>query len=102
MNQELIQHVSITVDLKNGIATLPDGSQRDLLKTDSGLTGDTDCSGQVDVADAVLLARYVVGDRTAVITTAGVKNGDCDHNGQTEAFDITLILQAIARMIELT
>ena len=99
---ELIEHVSITVDLKTGIATLPDGSQRDLLHHEVRLTGDVDCSGRVDVADAVLLARYAVSDRTAVISTVGVLNGDCDHNGQTEAADIALILQAIARMIELT
>ena len=60
--------------------------------------GDTDCSGIVDVSDAVLLARYATEDRNAVISDQGLRNADCDRNGMPEAGDIVLILRHIAKI----
>ena len=61
--------------------------------------GDANCDGSVDVADAVLVLRYVSEDETANITDQGVKNGDADQNGRTDDKDASLILQFIARKI---
>ncbi|HAG12331.1 MAG TPA: alpha-L-arabinofuranosidase [Ruminococcus sp.] len=65
------------------------------------LTGDVDCSGEVDVSDAVLLARALAEDSEAVITETGLRNADCNKNGNPDLEDVTLILRAIARMITL-
>lgn len=61
--------------------------------------GDVDCSGGVDVADAVLVARFVVEDREAVISRQGLKNADVNRSGGADPEDITLILRYIARII---
>ena len=93
--------VSITLDYKTGIATLPDGSKRDFSNTEKLVHGDTDLSGQLDVADAVLLARYLVEDREAVVQSKGLNAADCNHNGTPDNGDLSLILMAIAKKVEL-
>ena len=63
--------------------------------------GDANCDGTVDISDAVLVMRYAVADREAVISEQGIKNADCDGNGNTDNEDATLILQHIAKKINL-
>ena len=65
------------------------------------LKGDVDCSGVVDVADAVLLARYLTEDQDAVVTATGKVNADCDDSGKPTNDDVVLILKAIAKLITL-
>ncbi len=66
---------------------------------DADPTGDVNCSGSVDVSDAVLLARYLVSDSGAVISGQGLANADCDKNGLRDDADLTMILQYIAKKI---
>ena len=63
--------------------------------------GDVDCSGTVDVADAVLLARLLSEDQNATVTDSGKRNADCDGDGTPTLTDVTMILKAIARVINL-
>ena len=65
------------------------------------LAGDANCDGSVDVADAVLVLRYISEDETAGISDQGVKNGDADRNGQTDSDDASLILRFITKKITL-
>ena len=60
--------------------------------------GDTDCSGMVDVSDAVLLARVITEDQAAVITDKGRRNADANRNGNLDPDDITAILRHIAKI----
>lgn len=60
-------------------------------------TGDANCDGVVDVSDAVLVMRYAVADREAVISEQGLKNADTDKNGNTDSDDATNILLHIAK-----
>ena len=62
-----------------------------------GRTGDIDDSGSVDVADAVLLARYLAEDREAVIGSAGMHQLDVNRDGGKDLNDVTQILRMIAR-----
>ena len=62
------------------------------------LLGDADCSGKVDVSDAVLTARMVNEDRAVVITDQGKRNADCNQNGNVDSEDITMILRHIAKI----
>ena len=63
------------------------------------LVGDVDCSGTVDVSDAVLLARFVAEDKTAAVTAAGKRNADCDGKQGIDGGDTTRILMYIAKLI---
>ena len=60
--------------------------------------GDVNCSGGVDVADAVLLARFCTEDSTAVITDQGKQNADVNGSGNIEPDDVTAILRKIAKL----
>lgn len=61
--------------------------------------GDVDCSGAVDVSDAVLLAKLLAEDQTAVVTQSGLRNADVNNSGQPDAEDTVMILKYIARLI---
>ena len=54
-----------------------------------------DCS--VDVADAVLLARYINSDSEAAVCEQGIRNASADGSTQVTTDDITRILMKIAK-----
>ncbi|MBQ9906172.1 MAG: hypothetical protein IJM46_05320 [Oscillospiraceae bacterium] len=66
----------------------------------AGLRGDVNCSGAVDVSDAVILARLVAEDAGVNITAQGRANADCNQNGMPDSEDVILILQYIVHIIE--
>ena len=61
--------------------------------------GDADCSGKVDISDAVLIARFAAEDKDAVITDQGMANADCDGEKGVDGGDTTMVLRYIARII---
>lgn len=61
--------------------------------------GDVNASGFVDVADAVLLARYAAQDPTAVISDAGLAAADVTSDGKCNGEDVAMILQYVAKII---
>ena len=66
---------------------------------DEILWGDADCSKQVDVSDAVLVARLSAEDKNAKITAQGKKNADVTHDGNLTTDDSLLILKYISKLI---
>lgn len=62
--------------------------------------GDADCSGEVDVADAVLIARFATEDREAAISEQGKINGDVTHDGKIGMDDGAKILKYLAKLID--
>ena len=63
----------------------------------SFVLGDVNLDGVMDVADAVLVARYCVSDPEAEIKTQGLKQADVNRDGEVTEKDITEILEYIAR-----
>ena len=59
--------------------------------------GDVDRSDKVDVADAVLLARFLTEDAEAIVTQEGLICADTDRSGSIDLEDLTYILQKIAK-----
>ncbi len=58
--------------------------------------GDVDCNGQIAIADAVLLARYLAEDAVTV-TAQGLLNAELDGNPESlDAGDFAKLLQIIA------
>ena len=66
--------------------------------TGKTMTGDVNCSGAVDVSDAVLLARFIAEDSEAVVNAAGKANADCDADGELTGNDTIQILRFIAKL----
>ena len=62
--------------------------------------GNVNCRGGVDVADAVLLARFNAEDSEANISAQGKLNADADRNGRLDGDDVIQILKYIAKLIE--
>ena len=85
--------------------TYADGEAIDLVYrayndvTDAPTPGDANCDGSIDVADAVLIARFAAEDREAAMTDQGKENADVNHNGSTDGQDAARILQYIAKRI---
>lgn len=73
--------------------TAPSGSDLKIL------WGDADESGLVDISDAVLIARYSVEDKEAVITDAGMRNGDVNGSGKVDSDDALKIVRWVAKLI---
>ena len=63
------------------------------------IRGDATVDGAVDVADAVLTARYLAEDREAEITECGTRNADADGSGTVTPDDVTAILRIIAKKV---
>ena len=62
------------------------------------LPGDANCSGKVDVEDAVLICRLMAEDGDAVMSETGKRNADCDGNKGLTMDDSTAILLVIAKL----
>ena len=63
--------------------------------------GDATLDGIADVSDCVLILRYSSGDPGASITDTGKRNADCNHDGNLNDDDASLLLRAIAKLIVL-
>ena len=63
------------------------------------VAGDVNLDCAVDVADAVLVARFAAEDREAVITDQGRLNADVSGDGNVTTDDTELILKKIAKKI---
>lgn len=61
----------------------------------AALRGDVDCSGNVAIADAVLLARYIAEDPVTV-TAQGLVNAELDGEAGLTSGDLAVLLQGIA------
>ncbi|MBP0967158.1 MAG: 1,4-beta-glucanase [Oscillospiraceae bacterium] len=61
--------------------------------------GDANCDGEIDVSDAVLVARFAAEDKTVQITAEGKQNADVSHNGNIDADDTLQILRYISKLI---
>lgn len=58
--------------------------------------GDADCNGAVQIADAILLSRYLAED-PVVITAQGLQNAELDGNPESlDAGDFAALLQLLA------
>ena len=63
--------------------------------------GDVDCNGDVNVADAVLLARFLAEDKEATVSAQGKLNAQCYDDGTEDITtdDLGAILEYLAGII---
>ena len=63
------------------------------------LKGDADASGVVNIADAVLMARFLAEDKEISMSAQGRLNADCNGDGDLTVEDAGWILQFLAGLI---
>ena len=60
------------------------------------LAGDVDCNGDINIADAIMLARFNAEDTEVFVTTAGKANANVDGDNKIGSEDLTMILEYLA------
>ncbi len=65
------------------------------------LLGDVDCSGSVDIADAIVLARYNAEDKDVTVSAQGKANADTCADGDINQDDLTYLLEFLAGLRDL-
>ena len=79
----------------------PDTTPAPSTELKPGVWGDTNCSGGVDVSDAVLLAKYLNADASGNVTEQGRVNANV-IKGELDGEDLSAILMLIAKIITQT
>ena len=68
-------------------------------QTPDTVWGDVDCNGKVDVADAVMLARFCAEDNEITVSAQGKANAEVSGDGSVSSDDISKILSYLANII---
>ena len=102
---EFLQDKDETYDY--GTESKPDETEPEETTTtpETGRTflGDVDCDGDVTVADAVMLARYLAEDKEVTVKAQGLVNAHCVKHSNADtlnADDLTAILEVLANLIK--
>ena len=87
------------------ITTTPAPITTTVAPTTSGegdvLYGDTNCDGTVNIADVVMLNKYLTNAEKYPVTDNGKKNADCDTKAGLTTNDSYCIIRAIVKLISL-
>ena len=67
-----------------------------LAETKESKPGDLNLDSNVNVFDAILLARVLAEHTTVSVTEKGMQNADMNGSGTPDSVDLTLILKQIA------
>lgn len=70
------------------------------VKPSSPMYGDVDCNGKIEIADAILLARYNAEDPGANVTSQGLVNANCKKDDVLDSSDLLLLLQCLSGQIK--
>ena len=60
--------------------------------------GDINLDCNIDIADTVLLARFIAEDQEIEITGTGIGNGDLDKDGSVTMSDVSVLLRQLANL----
>lgn len=60
--------------------------------------GDINLDCSIDIADTVLLARFIAEDKEIRITDTGIGNADLDKDGSVTMSDVSVLLQRLAKL----
>ncbi len=61
--------------------------------------GDVNCDKELDVSDAVIIARFCAEDRDIAISESGMENADVNGDKEINGLDQTMLLRQIAKQI---
>ena len=74
------------------------GSQPD--PDPDALYGDVNVDGEITIADAVMLARYIAEDKAVKVSEQGTINANCAYDNTIDSSDLTAIARYLAHLIE--
>ncbi len=77
---------------------LPQTDDTSAVTPGTQLAGDVDCSGEVNVADAVMLARFLAEDTEVSVSAQGKANANVNGDSDVSSDDLTFILEFLAGM----
>ena len=78
--------------------TKPSGGTEE-PQTGSFRYGDVDCNGDINVADAVMLARYIAEDKEVKVSAQGISNAKMNNGKTVTSEDTTKLLMYLANLI---
>ena len=61
----------------------------------SGLSGDVDNNGRVDIVDALLVALYILDSSIVIPNNGDISRGDANNDGRVDSTDLWLILTQV-------
>lgn len=77
----------------------PESITNSVLGTNSlAVDGDINLDCSIDIADTVLLARFIAEDQEIEITATGIGNGDLDKDGSVTMSDVSVLLRQLANL----
>ncbi|MDD7185075.1 MAG: dockerin type I domain-containing protein, partial [Oscillospiraceae bacterium] len=99
----------VTVDLSAGSHSITKADSANLFyinysvesssSTETGLKGDANCDGSVDIADVVSIAAYVGDSANNTLKAQGIINADVQGNNGINATDALTVQQYLANII---
>ena len=94
--KKLISFCTAMTLLAGSLSVLPVSAE------ESKLPGDVDISGEVNVADAVLLARYNAEDKEITVTAQGLLNADLTGDDKVNSDDSSVLLDILAGLAQIS
>ena len=87
-----------TVTIPQPVETTTAPPEETTLAPTVSKRGDVDCNGDINIADAILLARFNAEDTSeeAKVTTQGKANADTNKDGSVNGEDLALLLSYLA------
>ena len=62
-------------------------------------SGDADCNGEVNIADGVLIARFLAEDTEITVSTQGKANAELTDKSTLNSDDLIFLLRMLANLV---
>ena len=92
------EKIKTITDEEDGTLLYADIVKCNYLPDDTGICGDVNLDGKVNLLDSVLLAKAVNGSVT--VNDMQKKNMDCDGSGEIDIDDVTTLMQFLVHAVD--
>jgi len=99
---ELFDRITMYVDGVQVWGVDPEGNSADVISDSSLMYGDVDVNGDVNLTDAILLAKSLASTGSDSLSAQGRLNADCLLDGSIDSSDLTQLLRFLSGKIPYT